>query len=238
MRRAWDWTRGRAGRSGTSARRWATVLLVLVGLVWLTILAADQYADWRWFDHLGHADVLVRRWGVGALLVLLVGGLSAAALCGNLVLARRLSGDVRAPAAARLDAELRAFLEQVSAGLGDAEPRTTRLGGEAGRTWHPESPNRQPPDRLGSALLFGAALVSVILGLRAGGWTEAVLRWWNGAPFGVREPLFGRDVSAYVFVLPVVRPLLGWIVFLSVLAMIAVGTLYLVQALRGAPPGV
>jgi uncharacterized membrane protein (UPF0182 family) len=213
------------------------VVLVLIGLVWLMVLAADQYADWRWFDHLGHADVLARRWAVGGLLVVLVAGLSAAALCGNLLLARRLSGEVRAPAAARLDAELRAFLEQVSAGLGDTEPRTTRRGGEAGRSWHPESPNRQPRDRLGSALLFGTALVSVILGLRAGGWTEVVLRWWNGAPFGVREPLFGRDVSAYVFVLPVVRPLVGWLLVLSILALGVVSTLYVAQAMRATPSG-
>src|SRR5918911_4981147 len=109
---------------------------------------------------------------------------------------------------------------------------TARRGGEAGRTWHPESPNRQPRDRLGSALLFGAAFVSVMLGLRAGGWTEAVLRWWNGAPFGVREPLFGRDVSAYVFVLPVVRPLVGWLLVLSILALGVVSTLYVAQAVR------
>src|SRR5919199_5707314 len=146
MRRAWDWTTGRAGRSRTTARRWAMVVLVVLGLVWLMILAADQYADWRWFDHLGHADVPARRWAVGALLVVLVGALSAAALCGNLVLARRLSGEVRPPVAARLDAELRAFLEQVSAGLGDSEPRTSRRGSEAGRTWHPENPGNHRRD--------------------------------------------------------------------------------------------
>src|SRR5690349_9841854 len=136
MRRAWDWTRGRAGRSSATARRWATVLLVLVAVVWLTTLLADQYAEWRWFERLDHADVLARRWAVGAALVLVVGGLSAAVLCGNVLLARRLSQQVRAPAAARLDAELRAFLEQVSAGLGDTDPRPPRRGGEAGRAWH------------------------------------------------------------------------------------------------------
>jgi uncharacterized protein len=238
MRSAWEWTRGRAGRSGTTARRWASVLVILLVLVWATMLAADQYVDWRWFDALGHADVLVRRWMVGGLLVVLVGGLSAAALCGNLVLARRLSREVRAPAAARLDAELRAFLEQVSAGLGDGEPRSSRRGGEPGRAWHPESPRTHARDRVGSAPLLACALLSLILGLRAGAWTEAVLRWWNGGPFGISEPLFGRDVSAYVFVLPVLRPLVGWWLALSILALLAVGTLYVAQAVRAAPSSI
>jgi uncharacterized protein len=239
MRRAWEWLKRRAGWTGRgrTARRWVSILAVLVAAVWLAFVAADRYAEWRWFDSLGHTDALARRWAVGALLALLVGGLSAVALCGNLVLAGRLSRQVRAPASSGLDAELRAFLEQVSAGLGETEPRPSRRGADRGPAWQPELPGAKARDRLGWALLVASGLVSVVLGLRASGWTEPVLRWWYGTSFGVTEPLFGRDVDAYVFVLPVVRPLVTWLVIVSGLALVMAGARYLVQAVRAASPG-
>ena len=72
--------------------------------------------------------------------------------------------------------------------------------------------------------------VSVILALIAGSlgtdrW-ELVLKALNPTPFGIRDPLFHRDVAFYVFQLPLWSSLYGWlmgVLILSGLATIAVG---------------
>ena len=68
MQGAWGWAKGPSGWTdhGGAARRWLIGLLVTVLVAWLMFAAADEYADWRWFDSLGHADALARRWAVGA----------------------------------------------------------------------------------------------------------------------------------------------------------------------------
>lgn len=239
VRRAWEWTKERAawGGRGRTTRRWLNGLLAVVVGVWLLVTLSDTYIDWLWFEQLGHASVLGTRWLTGGLLAVLVGGLSTAALVGNLVLAGRLSAPARAPAAVRLDAELRAFLEQVSAGLGDGEPRAARSSTGRSPEWRPEAPRPEAGDRLRGGLLVVGWVFAIVLGIRATEWTEAVLRWRNATPFGMTESLFGRDVSAYVFTLPVIRPLVGWLLVLAVSAGLLVGALYLTQALRARAAG-
>src|SRR6266480_4770375 len=51
------------------------------------------------------------------------------------------------------------------------------------------------PTALGLALLFGLGA--------AGGWL-GVLQFLHRTPFGVTDPVFGRDVGYYVFTVPVI----------------------------------
>lgn len=62
-----------------------------------------------------------------------------------------------------------------------------------------------------------AALSAFIALIASTGWL-AVLRLQHGSPFGVSEPLFGRDVGYYTFTLPVVAGGLALLVALVVLA--------------------
>src|SRR5919106_1538906 len=53
-------------------------------------------------------------------------------------------------------------------------------------------------------------LIAFAAGLRASAHWETVLGYLNRTPFGAIDPLFGRDLSFYVFVLPAWRLLHGW----------------------------
>jgi uncharacterized protein len=58
-------------------------------------------------------------------------------------------------------------------------------------------------------LLPVIAVIAVLSGLRAGASWEMVLGYVNRTPFGVADPLFGRDLSFYVFELPLWRFIYG-----------------------------
>jgi len=85
--------------------------------------------------------------------------------------------------------------------------------------------------RLARRLALPAALgLAVLIGLAtATGWLR-VLEFLYQTPFGVTDPVFGRDLAYYVFTVPVVAGALAILTGLGVLSLIACGGLY---ALRG-----
>src|SRR4030067_1515557 len=77
--------------------------------------------------------------------------------------------------------------------------------------------------------------VSLILGFftglaGAGSW-ETVLKYFNATPFGVKDPIFGRDIAFYFFDLPFIQSSVGLGVWLIVVSLIGAVASY---ALRGA----
>ena len=58
-------------------------------------------------------------------------------------------------------------------------------------------------------LLPVIAVIAVLSGLRAGASWELVLGYVNATPFGTTDPLFGQDLSFFVFRLPLWRFLYG-----------------------------
>ncbi|GAI05540.1 unnamed protein product, partial [marine sediment metagenome] len=68
-----------------------------------------------------------------------------------------------------------------------------------------------------------------------GNW-EVMLRFFNGQPFGITDPVFNKEIAFYVFSLPFLNMLRGW--FLSALIVTLLGTAgiyllsYTVQRLR------
>ena len=86
--------------------------------------------------------------------------------------------------------------------------------------------------------IAGAILVtllfSLIFGSVAGGQWETVLRFTNSVLFGVADPQFHRDVSFYVFTMPVLSMVQGWLLGALVIALLATGSMYyLLVSLRG-----
>jgi uncharacterized membrane protein (UPF0182 family) len=84
------------------------------------------------------------------------------------------------------------------------------------------------------ALLQVSLPVSLFIGVLAGfaatpAWAM-VLRFLYGTPFGIKDPIFSRDIGFYVFTLPALSAALG---FVSVLAVISLITAVPVYALRG-----
>ena len=85
--------------------------------------------------------------------------------------------------------------------------------------------------RLVRRLALPAALVlALFIALAVSSGWMPVLQFLNQTPFGVTDPVFGRDVGYYVFTLPIVGGVLGLLMFLVVVALLASGALY---ALRG-----
>ncbi|MFN2400235.1 MAG: UPF0182 family protein [Gemmatimonadaceae bacterium] len=70
---------------------------------------------------------------------------------------------------------------------------------------------------------------AVILALLASGGWLSVLKLAHGVPFGVSDPMFGRDVAFYTFTLPVLAGALALLVALTVLALLLVGAFYVLS---------
>jgi uncharacterized protein len=76
-------------------------------------------------------------------------------------------------------------------------------------------------------LPLGSALLALLVGLSVSGNWQEYLLWRNasGVSFGTTEPLFGRDPAFYVFSLPWLRFLQGWLFssLVGVTLLVAVG---------------
>ena len=77
-------------------------------------------------------------------------------------------------------------------------------------------------------------LVAAIFGSVLGGHWEDFLRFSNSVPFNTRDPVFNLDISFYVFTLPVLALVQGWLLGAVITTMSIVGFIYLVNAsMRG-----
>ena len=94
-------------------------------------------------------------------------------------------------------------------------------------------------DLLRKLVVWGAVAVVVVLSVIFGSifaarW-ELFLRFSNAVPFGTTDPLFGRDLSFYLFTLPIYSFVQGWLLGAAVMIMLATVALHLVNfSLRGA----
>ncbi|MFN2635689.1 MAG: UPF0182 family protein [Gemmatimonadaceae bacterium] len=81
--------------------------------------------------------------------------------------------------------------------------------------------------RFFTRLFFPAAvLISFITAVSASSSWMMVLKGINGVAFGAKDPLFGRDISFYLFRLPLISAVLGTLITLTVLSAIAAATMY------------
>src|SRR6059036_881257 len=76
------------------------------------------------------------------------------------------------------------------------------------------------PTALGLALLFGLGA--------AGGWL-GVLQFLHRTPFGVTDPVFGRDVGYYVFTVPVIAGAIGLVIAVTTLTLLTTIMLYVLR---------
>ena len=85
-------------------------------------------------------------------------------------------------------------------------------------------------------VILGTALLSIIFGLVAQGNWEVILRFFNGQPFGITDPVFHREISFYVFSLPFLHLLRGWLLSALIVTLLGSAGVYLlsytVQRLR------
>ena len=77
---------------------------------------------------------------------------------------------------------------------------------------------------------IGAGVVlSVVFGAIAAMKWETFLKFWSSVPFGTEDPVFGYDVSFYVFSLPVYSFIQAWLLGAAIVILIATLGLYFVN---------
>ena len=197
------------GRKGQMRRPIVIVVLAALLLV-LTIsffTLGDFLVDWLWFGTLGFGAVFQTIWQTKLLAFLVAAAVSAVVIAVNGLLA------LRGPSA------------------GVRRLRVIR-GNGGGMEGLPEifefSPDQLP---FRAVVLTVAALFGLLLGLGGATRWELLLKWLNAVPFDRVDPLFGRDLSFYVFALPVYQLARDWGLLLIFLAAVTAGTVY---AVRGA----
>ncbi len=190
--------RRKGGSGGPSMRTWI-VLVAVLGVILFGSSAIDLWTESIWFHSVGFEDVFSTRLGVSIALFAGTLALALVALLGNLALAARL-----APAGGSgTGGRLRDFLDGLNRAAWEAgDPRV-------GRPPRPvEIPDFTP---FATAVLAGLGLfVALVIGLAAAANLDTLLLWLNRVPFGtaaapVTDPVFGRDISYYLFELPFLR---------------------------------
>ncbi len=87
----------------------------------------------------------------------------------------------------------------------------TRLAPKTETGFWPWSIVRQIQPMLKWSAILGTILLSVIVGLAAQANWEVILRFFNEQPFGITDPVFHREIGFYVFSLPFLQLLRGWL---------------------------
>lgn len=73
------------------------------------------------------------------------------------------------------------------------------------------------------------ALLSIIFGLAAQSNWEIILRFLNQQPFGITDPVFHKEVGFYVFSLPFLHLLQGWLLWALIVTFIGSTGIYLLS---------
>ena len=74
--------------------------------------------------------------------------------------------------------------------------------------------------------LIASVVIALLVSAGAASFWQQLLLFLNGPPTGTTEPIFGMDVSFYLFTLPFLKSILGWALALSFLTVLLVAALY------------
>jgi uncharacterized membrane protein (UPF0182 family) len=207
------------------------VLLVLLSLFAMTVgLATDAI----WFGSVGFADVFWTR--LGTQLLCFVGGFLAAFLflLVNVWLAGRFipKGELRRFS---MDDLLDRF--NVDRYMGGGTSGGGPFRNPPARTASKSADSVQVPD-ISRPVFWGLLAIGLLVALTMGGlvtsgWTTIQL-FLHRVPFGQVDPTFGKDVSFYLFELPLYRLAQSYVNALLLISIALVGIRYLVAVVSGA----
>ena len=82
---------------------------------------------------------------------------------------------------------------------------------------------------IGALIFLGSILFSLFAAMRGSAQWENYLRFFNATPFGVSDPLFHRDIDFYVFQLPFLNHLYGWLMTVLILTTLSTALIYFVR---------
>ena len=242
---------------GTMIRR-AGLTIVVVAVIALIILGSagiNLWTDAIWYSSVGFSQVFWTRLSSQAGLFALGLVVALVVLLGNIWLAGRLTP----PADPERPGRLRQLGDRFVAAQREAE-RTGRPGAfgfgiDDDRSIRGRPGGLRPDGAGGAAMMFeGAELpdmlplaswaiagVAVLIAIGIGGalsgsW-DTILLWIHRVPFSttgtVTDPVFGKDISFFLFELPFWRMVQSTVNGLLIAALVAAGARYLVAAAQG-----
>ncbi|MBU1178516.1 UPF0182 family protein, partial [Patescibacteria group bacterium] len=80
-----------------------------------------------------------------------------------------------------------------------------------------------------------ALLIGLFSGLAASGLWQTVLEYLNATPFNTADPIFGRDISYYFFILPFIKALIGFGFWIIIVSLIGASFIYLARGVLTIP---
>ncbi len=186
------------------------IFAIVVGAIFVALivfrLIAGFLVDWSWFDSLGFSSVfwttVIAKVAVFAVVALV----TAAVLYINGAVAQRLSGFHRA-------------LPVVQSPWHNIEGLTPPAALE--RLY------RNFPWRL--LIVVAALAIALLVATSEVGRWGMVLRYIHQVPYGQNDPMFGRDISFYLFSLPAYVALKDWLLFTLVVSGFFAAALYWVH---------
>ncbi len=239
---------GELGLKGILRRVGLGIAIVVIALiVFLASVGVDLWTDAIWFQSVGFDSVFWTRLGAQVGLFALAFVIAAIVLLFNLWLAGRLAP----PPDPERPGRIRQMAERLGEAQRQAEHAARMNTGGMGRGSGGPFPGRGPdfsgtfdgeglPDLVPIAR-WVIAVVAVVLavgiaGNVSGAWTTLAL-WLNRVPFdtaqSVTDPIFGRDISFFLFELPFFRWIQSLASGLLLASLLVAGARYLAQASQG-----
>ena len=224
-------------------------LIAILAILVLFAAGINLWTDAIWYKSVGYDSVFWTRLGVQAGLFVGAGLLALIVLLGNLLLANRLTPPV--------DPERPGRLKTVAGRLVDAQRQAERSarsratggsfgpfgaagarsgGGELSFSFDAEDMPDVVP--LGTWAIAGVAVLLAlgVAGAVTGAW-ETLLLWIHRVPFSptqtVVDPIFGRDISFFLFELPFYRLVQSLVNGLLLASLVVAGARYLLATTRG-----
>ena len=183
-------------------------LILVAFLLFFGHRIATFYTDWLWFDSVGQPSVFRRIYGARLSLFGAFGAASFFLAYLNLVLADRISP----PTPVRAGGELTLYPTRTDRPLG----KLVRFLLSFRRT-------------LDLLFLMGALVFAALAGVSAQTQWEAFLRFTYPVAFGQVDPIFGKDLGYYIFTLPFLRYVQGWLLTVLIIVGLGVALIYLYQ---------
>ena len=174
----------------------SVILLIAIVLVLFAFIPflAGRLADWLWYREIGFERVFLTKIVAQWVLGVPTAIVAFAMLYGNARVALRgATPPVRTP------------VSQLRPGSDLREAAQALLA--RGASW---------------LVLPATVLLSLFFGLGAAGQWRTLLQAAYATPFGVSDPVFGRDVGYYVFTLPAIELLTGLVFWLLLITLVAV----------------
>jgi uncharacterized membrane protein (UPF0182 family) len=203
-------TIGITGPERKAPRRSAVVRFIIAAIVIgicliLLGLASNFAVDWLWFSSIGYLQVYLTT--IGAKVVVFFAVLTATALMLSLngLLAVRFA-------------------------------RRQPTQAVVASAWNP--PGTASPDlsefvrdrlRWPRVIAGGAGLLGLLVAAEEVGNWGVFLQFYNHVPYGADDPLYNKDISFYLFVLPAYIVIKNWMLLTLVLSALFAGTIYWVH---------